>query len=761
MTKFERDLYDELVKRKLLPEEILRKVAEECERTNIPFIYYLVDKKYIEEEILLTISAEVGNIPFINLKEITVEESAIKSVPVRFCWHYQFLPVKLENKTLTVAVSNPLSIQAQDEIRLNLGFNISMVLAKRNYIIEMIKTYYGVGAETVDQLISYGGERYVHQQGERTQTIENIERRAEDASVAKLVNQIILDAYKKRATDIHIEPYRQKLRLRYRIDGVLFEQNVHEEVSNFIQAIFSRIKIMANLNIVEHRLPQDGRAIVKTADQILDLRISFLPTPHGQSLVIRILPMRMVFSLEKLGFFPEDLRFIESAIRRPNGIIFVTGPTGSGKTTTLYACLKKINRVEKKIITVEDPVEYELEDITQVQVNPEVGLTFAKGLRSILRHDPDVIMVGEVRDRETAEIAIRVALTGHLVFSTLHTNDAAGGITRLIDIGIEPYLVASSVYAFIAQRLVRIICSQCKEEIDDVGGEISEEISSVVGGGKVVISRGRGCEQCNYTGFYGRTAIYEILVVDKDIRELIVDKATASVIREEAIKKGMRTLRENGWLKVIQEITTPWEVMSVCEDMKFEVVDKEKKVNSDLYYVSPHREEKDRVCHLNQGEKRVFMRVPYKIPVRVALVEKGEGEVIKITKQVLQNIEYEKVDNEEFLQEMVTEEVKDVELNVDVFTTTINLSAGGLVFESQYLFPIDTILELKIYLPADRGSVQCFAKVVRVEKDLPRCFYIATCFLDMSSEHRSKINEFVKKEISKQRFLNLDIHQGD
>src|SRR3989338_3755126 len=336
-----------------------------------------------------------------------------------------------------------------------------------------------------------------------TQDVQDIERLAETPSVVQLVNQIILEAYKKRASDIHLEPFRGKIRLRYRIDGELHEQPVPAELKKFYISILSRIKIMANLNIVERRLPQDGKARVKTQDQTLDLRISSIPTPHGESMVIRILPSGMILDLESVGFEDNHSRIFKSLIRKPHGIIFVTGPTGSGKSTTLYAGLNAINTVERKIITIEDPVEYELEGIAQLQVSPDIGLNFSKGLRSMLRHDPDVMMVGEVRDLETADIAIRVALTGHLVMSTLHTNDAASGATRLLDIGGEPFLVASSVIVFVAQRLVRVICPYCKREDPEVLPEVKERIVREL---KLPhldfpVYEGHGCDECHGTGF--------------------------------------------------------------------------------------------------------------------------------------------------------------------------------------------------------------------------------------------------------------------
>jgi len=395
---------------------------------------------------------------------------------------------------------------------------------------------------------------------------EDVDDMARDASIIKFVNQLFLQAYKDRATDVHIEPYEDEMKVRFRVDGVLYETAIPPSIKHFQSAIISRIKIMANLNIAEKRLPQDGRMRIKVAGDELDLRVSILPTPYGESVDIRLLSTDIRFGLENLGLLKKDLELMTEMIKKPHGIIFVTGPTGSGKTTTLYACLSRINAAEKKIITIEDPIEYQMKGITQIQVLPKIGLTFAQGLRSMLRHDPDIMMVGEVRDFETAEITIRVALTGHLVFSTLHTNDAAGGITRLLDMGIEPYLVASSVECFVAQRLVRLICPKCKRKVKP-SKEILKElgVEKVADLSNVTFYEGSGCDECKQTGYKGRTAIYEILVVDNDIRNLIMGRKSADKIKERALEKGMRTLRQDGWEKIKMGLTTPSEVIRVTE----------------------------------------------------------------------------------------------------------------------------------------------------------------------------------------------------
>ena len=543
--------------------------------------------------------------------------------------------------------------------------------------------------------------------------MEDIEKQATDASVIKLVNQIILEAWRKRATDIHIEPYRQGLSLRYRIDGLLYDANVPGEIKNFLNAIISRIKIMSNLNIVERRLPQDGRAIVRVQDQVLDLRISTIPTPFGESLVIRILPTQMLFSLEKLGLAKSELQIFEKLVQKPHGIIFVTGPTGSGKTTTLYSCLTRINTKDRKIITIEDPIEYEMSGITQIQVMPEIGLDFARGLRSILRHDPDVIMVGEVRDFETAETAIRVALTGHLVFSSLHTNDAASGIARLQDIGVEPYLIASSVEAFIAQRLIRVICPECRFEDKQAPLELKELIAKDlrIKLEDVKIFRGKGCASCNSTGFFGRTAIYEILIVDELTKEMILKKASSDQIKRLALSRGMRTLRQDGWRKTVAGITTFEEVIRVTSAEEDVTTAKETQVLNTDY-------SKQEVIPGPEGSnKRVYRRLDNKVSVRYKVFE---------------------VENELIKRKNAVEEA----------SATKNISAGGLLFVAHDKLDVGSILELKIQLPNSQELIECLARIVRVEELVDQKEYdIAVCFLDLTGADRIKLEKFVEGEI--------------
>jgi len=570
-----------LINKKLITAQQLESALKEQQESRELIGKILISRGYLKEEELLLSLSEQLNIPFIRLQDIVIDPQVIKKVPAKFAWHYKIIPIEYTEGKLTIATSEPL--RSLNDVRMFLEYELIPVLAVEDEIIKAIEKYYGVGAATIEEIITKSPKKTA--EADLTSRVEDIEKLAEDASVVKLVNQIILEAYQKRATDIHIEPFRGRMGLRYRIDGVLHEANVSKDMVHLFSSIISRIKIMSKLNIVERRLPQDGRAVIKIKQEELDLRISIIPTRYGEGAVIRILPVKMLFDLKKLGLEPEDLKIIENLVKKPHGIIFVTGPTGSGKTTTLYTCLNKIKSSKNKIITIEDPIEYELEGISQIQVIPEIGLNFAQGLRSVLRHDPDIMMVGEVRDFETAELAVRIALTGHLIFSTLHTNDSAGGVTRLLDIGVEPFLVASSVRAFIAQRLVRVICPQCKEKDTDANDElkklITEEVSqfrrfyrnSLLSQSKflnlrksdIQFYKAKGCKACNFTGFKDRIAIYEILTVDKKIKELILAKASTDVIREEAIRQGMQTLRLSGWKKVFQGLTTPDEVMRVTQ----------------------------------------------------------------------------------------------------------------------------------------------------------------------------------------------------
>lgn len=718
--KFDEIIYDIALNNSLAAPEKLKSILEEANSSGSALISLLVHKKFATEQEIMKLVAQRFNLDYINLRVVKIDKSVIDAVPYKFSWYYKFVPIKIENNTLTIAVSMPFDLKTQDELRLHFGFDIKMAIAAETDITETLKRLYGLGADTIEKMLSSPSGLEQIRESTVQDEVQDIEKLAEDASVIKLVNEIIFEAYKKRATDIHIEPYRGQLKLRYRIDGVLYDASVSPHTKRLILPILSRIKIMSNLNIVERRLPQDGRAIVKTQDQILDLRISFIPTPFGESVVIRILPTKMLFDLGKLGLSESDEKILEDLINKPHGIIFVTGPTGSGKTTTLYSCLSKINTRERKIITLEDPIEYEMPDIVQIQVMPEIGLTFARGLRSILRHDPDIIMVGEVRDLETAEIAIRVALTGHLIFSTLHTNDAASGVIRLIDIGVEPYLIASSVEAFIAQRLVRVLCPFCKKEDTRHMPEIRAQIIRSLKmnpGEPVKIYKSEGCEECNFTGFRGRTSIYEILLMNEKLREMTLKKLSSESIKNLAISSGMRTLRQDGWNKVIKGITTPEEIMNVTTEEKYEM--QEKATDAGPQRVTFREQEEPKMAQDGQvyPNRRLFMRLDAKIPIQWKIIPK----------------------------EKIPPERKPA---VEFMTLTKNISAGGLFFIARELMPVSAIIELRIDLP-DEEPIVCLARILRVEEsEIEGKYKVAVCFLDLSGRDRSRINKFVVEQVS-------------
>ncbi len=518
----------------------------------------LIRLGFLSEAQLVEALAEQLGLSFVRLATHPIDAQALAKVPAHLASRYRLLPLKLEGDQLSVAVADPFDIQSLDELKLLLHCEVVPVLAGQREIQEAIQRHYGVGASAVERLLDAG----VHEAASPVRAAEDLTAKADDASVISFVNQIILSAVRDRATDIHVEPFDQQLRIRQRIDGVMYEVPVPPDLVRLHQAIVSRLKVMARLDIAEKRPPQDGRIKVRLGEQELDLRISVLPTGFGEAVEIRLLSSQMLFSLEQLGLDGDHLDRLVQLIQKPHGIIFVTGPTGSGKSTTLYACLSKLNSPNVKILTIEDPIEYQLTGITQLQVHPKIGFSFSQGLRSMLRHDPDIMMVGEVRDPETAEITIRSALTGHLVFSTLHTNDAAGGVTRLLDMGIEPYLVASSVLCFVAQRLVRVICPSCVEDRPTPPGLVEEFALSEPP--PATLRYGRGCQACKSTGYKGRTAIYEFLVLTEPIQQLVLKRASSHDIARLAQQGGqMRTLRQDGWRKILQGRTTPEEVLRV------------------------------------------------------------------------------------------------------------------------------------------------------------------------------------------------------
>lgn len=534
----------------------------EHEHTGNSLVKILIHKRLIGEENLLQFLSRQLNIPFVRIQEEGIDDELIKKIPAKFVTHYNFMPINQKKGVLRVAINDPLDILMLDEIKSFLSQEIEPVIAAQKDILQSIKIFYGLGAETLEKMVN---EAPVDLEVLTSGKDEDIKDESIDPSVIKFLNEVMVDAIKQRSTDIHLEPFEDELRIRYRIDGVLYEVACPPSIKHFQSSIASRVKVMASLDITEKRRPQDGRIKIRMGEEIFDLRISILPTPFGESIGIRILSRGSpLIGLKQLGLAQDALDVLEKAIGNPHGIILVSGPTGSGKTTTLYACLNKINSAERKILTVEDPIEYQLKGITQMQVETKIDFTFANALRSMLRHDPNVMMVGEIRDTETAELAVRTALTGHLVFSTLHTNDASGAITRLQDMRVDSFLVSSSVILIIAQRLVRLICPGCKKEFMPA----SEFLNAFGLNNKPDIKfyHGSGCEACRFTGYKGRTGIFEVLAINDEIRDMILKKVPSHLIQQKAVTLGMKTLREAGLDKVKQAVTTLEEVLRVTQE---------------------------------------------------------------------------------------------------------------------------------------------------------------------------------------------------
>jgi general secretion pathway protein E/type IV pilus assembly protein PilB len=526
----------------------------------------LVDSGAVREDVALRAVAEAVGLEFVDLRDANIDPSLLQAVPQRLIFRQMLFPLRRENGSLVVATSDPFDIYPLDEVSAATGLAVHPVLAERSEIARLIKTHFGVGGETVDQLI----DRRVAQDG--VELLEDIEsdgselsEMAQEASVVRLVNEILLEAIESRASDVHIESQGSGLVIRYRIDGMLHPQPVPPEINHFQAAIISRLKIMARLNIAEKRLPQDGRIKLKVKGREVDVRLSVIPMIHGEGLVMRILDKgAMVFELRGLGMDEATYATFHELINLPHGIILVTGPTGSGKTTTLYSALLKINRPDVKIITTEDPVEYQLEGINQIQVHPKIGLTFAHSLRSILRHDPDIVLVGEIRDLETGENAIQASLTGHLVFSTLHTNDAAGAFARLVDMGVEPFLASSTVEAVMAQRLVRRLCSHCRQPYEPTRESMPDDFPWDRYQGQPLY-RAIGCRQCRGVGYSGRLGIFELMVSTDEIRQLAHDRASTWEVKQAAVRGGMRTLRDDAWRKVLDGSTSVDELLWITK----------------------------------------------------------------------------------------------------------------------------------------------------------------------------------------------------
>ncbi|MGA2517253.1 MAG: type II secretion system ATPase GspE [Thermodesulfobacteriota bacterium] len=554
-----------LVEKGLIQKEDLEKVLPPDQLTgDLSVEEQLVNAGLLNPEQFRSVAEEFFGVPFAFQDDFPKESFLFDRLSVQFMKESKFIPSRLTDNTLTVIMSNPLDFYTIDAIRLATNYEVHVLAGRESEILGAIERSYGAGGSSMEKIIE-DTETVPEYRGEDEENVDHLRDMASEGPVIRLVNLIITRAIELRASDIHFEPFEEQFRVRYRIDGVLHD--VESPPKRLQPAVVSRVKIMAKLNIAERRLPQDGRIMLRVKGKEIDFRVSSIPTIHGESIVLRILDKSsIVLDIATVGFLEDTMAGFTDLIQRPHGIILVTGPTGSGKTTTLYCALEKINSPDKKIITVEDPVEYQLRGINQIQVKPAIGLTFSNALRSIVRQDPDVILIGEIRDAETAEIAIHSALTGHLVLTTLHTNDAPSAITRLIDMGTEDYLLSSTVIGILAQRLVRVACPHCQEPYLPSPAVLREMKLTADDLGGLKISQVRGCEKCSNTGYWGRTGIFEFLKVTDDIQKLILGKKDSNIIREAARKNGLRTLREDGWLKVKQGITTIPEVLRVTQE---------------------------------------------------------------------------------------------------------------------------------------------------------------------------------------------------
>jgi len=522
----------------------------------------VLDSGKVDEQRFLSVIGNFFRVPVISIDPKTIERETLSILPSRFVFQHHILPIEVKETSVVLAtydLFNSLGRQLAGQL---LKKPAEWVLVPRAQLLRAMKTLYGVGAETFDEILKSKRDFEILQEGE---TATDISSDDPEASVVKFVNQIIREAIVERATDIHVEPLESDIRIRYRIDGILHEVAVPPQLRVLHSAIISRLKVMSHMDIAERRLPQDGRMNLQASNQEIDVRVSTIPTVNGESISLRLLSRGgQQFGFDRLDMSKKQEKTIRHLLAQPNGIILLTGPTGCGKSTSLYCYLSTINSVSRRIITIEEPVEYKLPGVLQMDVKPEIDFTFARGLRHILRQDPNVVMVGEIRDVETADIAIRAAMTGHLVFSTLHTNDAVGGITRLLDMDVEPFLLASVVKSFIAQRLVRTICPECAEKVE-YPGEYLAEIAFPLKELGTAFMRGKGCEQCRHTGYQGRAAIYEICVVTEPLRKLIMQKKDGGELKQCAIAEGMETLRQDGWRRVAKGNTTIEEVVRVTQ----------------------------------------------------------------------------------------------------------------------------------------------------------------------------------------------------
>jgi type II secretion system protein E len=554
------DIGELFVKRGLVTREQLDAASAQAAGRRIDLV--LVEQGAVSEEEALKALADLLGLKFVDLQTVEIDRSLLAKFPTSAVFRHAVLPISRTNGKVKVAINDPFNLEALNELSALSGFRLDPVLARRDDVQQRIKEHLGVGGDTINELVSRSieeGIEVVSDHGEGGDLAEI----AQSASVIRLVNELLVEALELAASDVHVEPQENGLTIRFRLDGMLRVQPVPQEINQFYAAIVTRLKIMSRLNIAEKRLPQDGRIKLKISGREIDVRVSIIPMLYGEGVVLRILDKdRMKFDLAGVGMPSEVLKPFNELISLPHGIILVTGPTGSGKTTTLYGALNAIKDPTVKIITVEDPVEYHTHGISQIQVHSKIGLTFAMGLRSILRHDPDVILIGEIRDGETAQSAIQASLTGHLVFSTLHTNDACGAFTRLVDMGVEPYLVASTIEGVLAQRLVRLLCPRCKEAYapgaDDLPHDFPEPRPEK-------LYRPIGCRVCRETGYMGRSGVYELLVTDSTVRHMCVERASSGDILAYGLKRGMKTLRQSGYEKCRQGTTSLEEVLRVTK----------------------------------------------------------------------------------------------------------------------------------------------------------------------------------------------------
>lgn len=559
-----------LVKMGRITREQVHEALEVQKEKGGPIGQILLDLGYIDEEArTLSLAFQVGMEP-VDLESVEIEADVIKLIPAQMANAYKIIPLRYDpdSNHLEVALASADNFRATDDLQTLMGFRVTARISPPEKLGKALAKYYDVEPESIGDLINeIAGDEHLAVLEDRQQSIdlEELKELADSNPVKRLVNMVLLEAIRNRASDIHFEPFEKEFYMRYRIDGLLYE--MLPPPRSIASAIASRIKVMANLDIAERRVPQDGRIELVVGGAPVDLRVSVLPTQFGESVVMRVLDRSNVnLDLDRVGLRDDDLNIFRQLIKRPNGIVIVTGPTGSGKTTTLYSALSELNDPEVKILTAEDPVEYDIDGLVQTQVNPEVGLTFGAALRSFLRQDPDIVLVGEIRDLETAKISVEASLTGHLVFSTLHTNDAPSVVARLLDLGLEPFLITATFEGVVAQRLVRTICKRCKEQYiptEDMLMELSLTPDKVEG---KTFSRGVGCDYCRGTGYSGRMALFEIMILDDDIRSLIMERASTNKLRDAARKRGMRTLRESGLLAIYDGLTTIEEVVSQTID---------------------------------------------------------------------------------------------------------------------------------------------------------------------------------------------------